>query len=101
MNELDRQLQRLFAAAKPARRSWIEAKAPVSAGFAGRVMSRFQPGLAADNKAANWTSLSQWGLGLACALLVLNLTIHRGLFSQEWSPAIAAAEQVTEFVSLP
>ena len=101
MNELDRQLQRLFAAAKPARRSWIEANAPVPAGFAGRVTSRLQLRLAGDNEAASWIRLSQWGLGLACALLALNLAIHRDLFRHEWSPAIAAAQQVTEFVSLP
>ena len=101
MNERDRQLRRLFAAAKPARCSRIEADAPVPTGFARRVTSRLRPGPAVGDAAASWIGLSRLGLGLACALLVLNLAIHRSLFSHEWSPAIAAAERITEFVSLP
>ena len=101
MNELDRQLKRVFAAAKPARLARINAEAPAPIGFAGRVANRWQASAGLEDGTGSWANISRWGLGLACAVLVFSLVLNRNLLSADWSPALNAAEHVAELVSLP
>lgn len=99
MKTTDQQLERLFAAAKPAHEHRLAQPATIPFGFATRV------GQAAfDNSngaAMAWARLSRWGLGFACGVMVLTLLMNRTALSNDWSPALTVAQEVSELVSLP
>jgi hypothetical protein len=101
MNEVDRQLKKLFAAAKPARSARIGEDLSMPPGFAARVVGSWKAATTDEDWAAGGLVLCRWGLGVACGVMVVCLVWNRNALQSEWSPAQTVANQVTEFVSVP
>ena len=101
MNEFEPQLKRLFTSAKPLRRARMASDASAPLGFAARVAHRYLSADRNERFAVRWGNLSRWGLGFACGLMLLSLAWNWNLLNAQWSPALAVAEHVSEFVSMP
>lgn len=101
MKQLDPQLRRLFDASKAVRHARVNAEARAPLGFATRVAACGQAAAESAGATSAWISLSRWGLGVSCVVLLGCGVLSRTHLNEEWSPAWAVMALVPEAVSMP
>lgn len=98
MNEIDRQLKRLF---QVARQQVSREREESPFGFARQLACRWQLNPEASSQPAPWMLFSRWSLAGACLLLIISLVFNLGLVRFEWSPEMTVADPVSRMILLP
>ena len=101
MNNLDRGLKRLFKSLKEPSTASAHDDVPAPFGFSSRVVARWQGAKRSPEQPLLWLVLGRWGLVCASLILFATVALNTNVFRDDWSPALAVVEPVTQLVLAP